>query len=171
MVAPAVKYPPATVHHQPVRPAPRGLLTLEAAADRLGRARSTVWAWAAEGRLESRRVGTRHYVTEASVEAAARELGLATGDRGPQGRSGAAERAGEQNTQPRAVARPQVPPASPGTPPGAAGAERGASPDLHAARASSPTAREERPRESSAAATRAAPAADHTQPAYRPWKP
>lgn len=80
MVRPEAKYERIPVPQRSHGPSPRGLLSLDEAAERLNRARTTIRLWAIDGRLQARRNGRRLYVTAESVEAAAeiiRETGRA----------------------------------------------------------------------------------------------
>ena len=80
MVRPEAKYERIPVPQRNHGPSPRGLLSLDEAAERLNRARTTIRLWAIDGRLQARRNGRRLYVTAESVEAAAEiicETGIA----------------------------------------------------------------------------------------------
>ncbi|MET8521521.1 helix-turn-helix domain-containing protein [Nocardioides sp. NPDC004968] len=71
MVRPEAKYDRIPIPKRNQGPSPHGLLSLDEAAERLSRARTTIRLWAIDGRLKARRKGHRLYVTEQSVEDAA----------------------------------------------------------------------------------------------------
>lgn len=71
MVRPEAKYERIPIPRRNNGPSPLGLLSLDEAAERLSRARTTIRLWAIDGRLQAHRKGRRLYVTVDSVEAAA----------------------------------------------------------------------------------------------------